>query len=237
MPKLKFKNNTYTPCTLSSFFGSPSFFSGFMGFFFIFLYDFVGQFSATVHPNIGVKLSIHQSSFGRRVPRVISREGGFSLGCRFNVVATSLLQNCRNTSSASESTDIPTIAQDLFKSFGFPAYPINNTLVVTSNKILFGRISTYFGKAVFQFSYAIQGFIEAPLLGFAKLLNIFLQPSVRPFTYFLTSFCECKIFISFDKFFLKVFNFGFISVGGLLLRRRSSKQKHLRQDNKQAAVT
>jgi hypothetical protein len=159
---------------LSSFLGSPSFFSGIMGLFFIFLYDFVGQFSATVHPNIGVKLSTQQSSFGRRVSRVICEEGGFSLGCSFNVVATSLLQNCCNPSSASESTDVPAIGQDLFKSFGFPAYPINNTLGVASNKISFRRISIYSGKAGFQISYAIQGFLEAPFLGFTKLLNIFL---------------------------------------------------------------
>jgi hypothetical protein len=57
-----------------------------MGFFFIFLYDFVGQFLTTVHPNIGVKLSTHQSSFGRRVSRVVSGEGGYSLGCSFNVI-------------------------------------------------------------------------------------------------------------------------------------------------------
>jgi hypothetical protein len=122
-----------------------------MGFFFILLYDFVGQFSATVHPDIRIKFSAHQSSFGRRVFRVVCGEGGFSLGRNFNVVATSLLQNCRNTSSAGESTDIPTIAQDLFKSFGFPAYPINNALGVASNEVLFGRLSTYFGKAGFQF--------------------------------------------------------------------------------------
>jgi hypothetical protein len=197
------------PCALGSLFGSPSFFLGIMGFF----YDFVGQFLATVHPNIGVKLSTHQSSFDQRVSRVVGGEGGFRLGHSFNVVATSLLQNCHNISSASERTDIPAIAQDLFKSFGLPAYPINNTLGVTSNKILFERISTYFGKVVFQFSYAIQGFLEAPFLGFAKLLNIFLHSSVRPFTYFLTSFCKCKIFISFGKFFSKVFNFDFMSLG------------------------
>jgi hypothetical protein len=90
------------------------------------------------------------------------------------MVATSLLQNYRNTSSTSESTNIPAIAQDLFKSFGFPTYPINNTFGVASNRILFGRISTYFGKAVFEFSYAIQGLLEALFIGFAKLLNIFI---------------------------------------------------------------
>jgi hypothetical protein len=62
-----------------------------MGFLFIFLYNFVGQFSATVHPDIRIKFSAHQSSFGRRVFRVIGGEGGYSLGCCFNVVATSLL--------------------------------------------------------------------------------------------------------------------------------------------------
>jgi hypothetical protein len=79
------------PFALSSFFGSPSFFSGFMGFFFILLYDFVGQFPATVHPDIRIKFSAHQSSFGRRVSRVVCGEGGFDLGRSFNVVATSLL--------------------------------------------------------------------------------------------------------------------------------------------------
>jgi hypothetical protein len=91
----------------------------------------------------------------------------------FNMVATSLLQICCNPSSANESTNVPAIAEDLFKSFDFPAYPINNTLGVTSNEILFGRISTYSGKAGFQFSDAIQGFLEAPFLVFMKLLNIF----------------------------------------------------------------
>jgi hypothetical protein len=58
------------------------------------------------------------------------------------MVATSLLQDSRNPWSTGESTDIPTIAQDLFKSFGFPVYPINNALGVASNEVLFGRIST-----------------------------------------------------------------------------------------------
>jgi hypothetical protein len=70
------------------------------------------------------------------------------------------------------------ITEDLFKSFGFSAYPINNSLGVTSNEILFGRICTHLGKTGFQFSYAIQGFLKASLLGFAKLLNILLQPSI-----------------------------------------------------------
>jgi hypothetical protein len=41
------------------------------------------------------------------------------------------------------------IAQALFKSFDFPVYPINNAFRVASNEVLFGRISTYFGKAGF----------------------------------------------------------------------------------------
>jgi hypothetical protein len=90
------------------------------------------------------------------------------------VGATSFFQNCRNSSSASKSTDIPAIAQDFIKGFGFPAYLINDAFGVASNEVLFGRISTYFCKAVFQFFHAIQGLLEALLLGFAKLLNIFL---------------------------------------------------------------
>jgi hypothetical protein len=48
---------------LGSFFGSLSSFSGIMGFFFIFLYNFIGHFSAAVHPDIGIKLPAHQSGF------------------------------------------------------------------------------------------------------------------------------------------------------------------------------
>jgi hypothetical protein len=40
-------------------FGSSSFFSSFMGFLFIFLYNFVGQVPATVHPDIRIKFSTH----------------------------------------------------------------------------------------------------------------------------------------------------------------------------------
>jgi hypothetical protein len=76
--------------------------------------------------------------------------------------------------SVGEGTNVPAITEDLFKSFNFSAYPINNTLGVTSNEIFFGRICTHLGKASFQFPYAIQGFFKASLLGFAKLLNIFL---------------------------------------------------------------
>jgi hypothetical protein len=48
--KLRFSNNTYTPCALSSVFGLLGFFSGIMGFFFIFLYSFVGYFAdAFIH--------------------------------------------------------------------------------------------------------------------------------------------------------------------------------------------
>jgi hypothetical protein len=35
-----------------------------MGFFFIFLYCFVGYLATGLHPNIGIKFSTHQSSFG-----------------------------------------------------------------------------------------------------------------------------------------------------------------------------
>ena len=108
-----------------------------MGFFFIFLYDFAGQFSATVHPDIGIKLPAHQSSFGRRVLRVVCGEGGFGLGRSFNMVTTSLLQNCCNPSSAGEGTNVLAITKDLFKGFGFFTYLINDSLGVTSNELFF----------------------------------------------------------------------------------------------------
>jgi hypothetical protein len=75
---------------------------------------------------------------------------------------------------ALEKAQISPRSLRIFKSFGFPIYPINNALGVASNEVLFGRISTYFGKAGFQIFHAIQGFLEAPFLGFTKLLNIFL---------------------------------------------------------------
>jgi hypothetical protein len=94
--KLKFSNNTYTPYALSSLFGSLSFFSDIMGFFFIFLYSFVGYLTAALHPNIGIEFPAHQSSFGRRLLRVIYGEDGFCLGCSFNMFTSSFLQNCCN---------------------------------------------------------------------------------------------------------------------------------------------
>jgi hypothetical protein len=158
---------------LSSFFGSLSFLSGIMGFSFIFLYNFVSHISATIHPDIRIKLLAHQSGFSRGVLRVVCGEGGFKLGRSFNMVTTNHLQNCCNPLCAGEGTNITTITKDLFKGFGFFTYPINDTLVVTSNELFFGRIRTHLSKAGFQFSYAIQGFLKASLLGFTKLLNIF----------------------------------------------------------------
>jgi hypothetical protein len=129
------------------------------------------------------------------------------------MVTTSLLQNCCNPSSAVKGRNITAITKDLLKGFGFFTYPINDLLGITSNELFFGRIRTHLGKAGFQFCYAIQGFLKASLLGFTKLFNIFFQPNIRPFTYFLLYFCKFKIFISFGKLFLKAFNFGFMSFG------------------------
>jgi hypothetical protein len=53
------------------------------------------------------------------VLRVVYGEGGFGLGRSFNIVTTSLLQNCCNPSSAGEGTNITMITKDLFKGFGF----------------------------------------------------------------------------------------------------------------------
>jgi hypothetical protein len=53
------KNNTYAPLAFCSLFSSPSFFSGVMGVFFILFYNFVGQLSATICPDIRIKLSAH----------------------------------------------------------------------------------------------------------------------------------------------------------------------------------
>jgi hypothetical protein len=117
-----------------------------MGFFFIFLYNFVGHFSATIHPDIGIKLPAHQSGFGLGVLRVVCGEDGFGLSRSFNMVTTNLLQNCCNPSSASEGTNITTITKDLFKGFGFFTYPIKDSLGVTSNELFFGRIRTHLGK-------------------------------------------------------------------------------------------
>jgi hypothetical protein len=108
-----------------------------MGFFFIFLYNFVSHFSAAIYPDIGIKFPAHQSGFGRGVLRVICSEDGFGLGCSFNMVTSSLLQNCCNSSSVGEGTNIPSITKELFKGFGFFTYPINESLGVTSNELFF----------------------------------------------------------------------------------------------------
>jgi hypothetical protein len=79
------------PCALSSLFGSLGFFSGVMGFFFIFLYSFVGYFSAALHPNVGIEFPVHQSSFSRRILRVVYGEDGFRLDYNFNMFTASFL--------------------------------------------------------------------------------------------------------------------------------------------------
>jgi hypothetical protein len=108
-----------------------------MGFFFIFLYNFVDHLSAAFHPDIGIKFPAYQSGFGRGVLRIVCGEDGFGLGRSFNMAAASLLQNCCNPSSAGEGTNIPTITKDLFKSFGLLTYPIDDSLGVASNEFFF----------------------------------------------------------------------------------------------------
>jgi hypothetical protein len=91
------------------------------------------------------------------------------------MTTSSLLQNSRNPpGDGEESTYISAIVQNFLKSFGFPAYPLNNTLGVTSNEILLRGVGTNFCSAVFQVFHVVQGFFEASFLGFVKLLNIFL---------------------------------------------------------------
>jgi hypothetical protein len=67
------------------------------------------------------------------------------------MVVTSLLQNCRNPSSAGEGTNVPTITEYLFKSFGFSAYPIKNTLGVTSDEFSSEEYAPTLAKMVFNF--------------------------------------------------------------------------------------
>jgi hypothetical protein len=88
------------------------------------------------------------------------------------MVTISFLQNCCNPSGAGEDTNVPAITKDLFKGFRFFTYPINDSFGVTSNELFFQRVRTHLGKADFQFSYAIQGFLKASFFGFTKLLNI-----------------------------------------------------------------
>jgi hypothetical protein len=121
---------------LSSLFGLLSFFSGIMGFFFIFLYSFIGYLAAALHPNIGIEFPAHQSSFSRRLLHVVYGEEGFCLGCIFNMFTASFLQNCCNPSSTDEGTKISTIAKYFFKSFDFFADPLNDSFGIASNKFL-----------------------------------------------------------------------------------------------------
>jgi hypothetical protein len=53
----KIKNNTYVSFTLDSLFSLLCFFSGVVGVFLILFYNFVGQLSVTVYPDIRVEFS------------------------------------------------------------------------------------------------------------------------------------------------------------------------------------
>jgi hypothetical protein len=69
------------------------FYSGVMGVFFTFLYNFMRYLSATIHPDIIIEFSTHQGCFSCRILRIIYGEGSFGLGYGFNMVASHLLQD------------------------------------------------------------------------------------------------------------------------------------------------
>jgi hypothetical protein len=102
---------------------------------FSFFYSFVSNLAAALHPNIGIKFPAYQSSFGRRLLRVVYAEEGFCLGCGFNMFTTSFLQNRCNPSSTGEGTKIPTVAKNFFKSFTLFADPFNDSFGIASNKL------------------------------------------------------------------------------------------------------
>jgi hypothetical protein len=128
------------------------------------------------------------------------------LSYSFHGFASSLLQNSCDSPGTGESANISAIIQNFLKSFGFPAYPLNDAFRVASNEVILRGLGTNFCKAVFQIFHAVQGIFEASFLGFTKLLNIFLQPGIPPFTYFLADLRDFTIFFSFGQLFPKIFN-------------------------------
>jgi hypothetical protein len=90
------------------------------------------------------------------------------------VITSGFLQDGWNSPRTGKHANIPAITQNLFEGFGFSTYLFNDALGVASYEVFFSRVGTHFGEASFQFLHTIQGFLEAPFLGFAKFFNIFL---------------------------------------------------------------
>jgi hypothetical protein len=140
------------------------------------------------------------------------------LSYSFHVFTSSLLQNGCDSPGTEESTNISTVIQNFLKIFGFSAYPLNDAFGVASNKVLLRGVGTNFCKTTFSNFLRSPMIFEASFLGLVKLLNIFLQPGLPPFTYLLTGLRDSIIFFSFGQLFSKVFNLGFLGFGlGIVL--------------------
>jgi hypothetical protein len=64
------------------------------------------------------------------------------------MIATSLLQDGRGPLGTSKGTKISSITKNFFKSFGFFADPLDNSIGVTADKSLFRGIGSNLSEAI-----------------------------------------------------------------------------------------
>jgi hypothetical protein len=108
-----------------------------MNIFFALLHYFMSHPSAAIFLDISENFSAYLTRFGRGVLRIVDREGSFSLSQGFNMFATCLLQNGCNPPRTRKCTDVPTVTQNLLKSFGFTTDPLDDALRVTPYEVVF----------------------------------------------------------------------------------------------------
>jgi hypothetical protein len=90
--------------------------------------------------------------------------------------AANLLKDRHNSAGTGEGTKFSSITEDLFKSFGFAANPLDNPVRITTDKVLLRGECTNLSKTIFQIISTFCSNLVAFLFSVTKLLNIFLHP-------------------------------------------------------------
>jgi hypothetical protein len=100
------------------------------------------QISVKIFPPI--KLASAEGSFVSSIEKAASASGQ-----SFDMFTPCFLQNSCNSPRTRERTDVPAVAQNFFKSFGFATDPLNYALRIASYEVVFARVRAHVGEASF----------------------------------------------------------------------------------------
>jgi hypothetical protein len=87
--------------------------------------------------------------------------------------AADLLKDRYGSAGVDKGVEVPSITENLLKSFDFTANPTDNPVRITIDKVLLRGECANLSKTILQIISTFQSNIEAFLFSLAKLLNIF----------------------------------------------------------------